>query len=74
MEIFEIFNYELRNDDINIHPLHACDPCRRKLEHYKKVTKKTLAIDITAFGSHSEQWFYSTPQGLIEIQVFNKLI
>ena len=36
IEIFEILNYDLGNDNVNIHPSHVCDPYWRKLEHYKK--------------------------------------
>ena len=36
MEILEIFKYDLGNESANIHPSHVCDPCWRKLEHYKK--------------------------------------
>ena len=68
MEIFEIFNYDLGNDDVNIHPSHVCDPCRRKLEHYKKSDKKASAIDIAPFDSHSEQCFCSTPKGLLKFK------
>ena len=64
MEIFEIFNYDLGNDSVNIHSSHVCDPCPQKLEHYKKSDKKTLVIDIAPFDSHSEQCFCSTPECL----------
>ena len=68
MKILEIFNYDLENDSVNIHPSHVCDPCRRKLEHYKKSDKKALVIDIARFDSHSEQCFCSTPKSLSKLK------
>ena len=64
IEILEIFNYSLENDSVNIHPSHVCDPCRRKLEHYKKRNEKALVIDIAPFDGHSGQCFCSTQKGL----------
>ena len=78
-EIKKLFSYDIKKDDLYIHPNLICDSCRRKMDECKKVDK-VFCTDIAVFTKHDtdcticknlktlEKHFYKVSKEKFEIE------